>query len=287
MGRIASELADFAIITSDNPRREDPKAIIDEKSGEGSVGNAHHIIEDRREAIAEAIQMATSNDVVIVAGERSRGLPDHRHEMHHFSDREVIEEFSMWLLEDVISAVKGTPLRVERREFTGISTDSRNIRDGQLFIPSRLTSMDTILSRQAYLKSSGEASVRKAKKGHAESGRDHHSGGGYHTGALDLAGSRGCNSRPSSSRSPEVMGRHDKRAPCPHHDRICSAAYNEKNYNNHRRLPDAPLHENQPQYCVLGLGTNHQGEIALLARLVEPDLSTITNVNASHLRRAW
>lgn len=92
MGRIASELADFAIITSDNPRREDPKTIIEEIR-RGVVGNAHHIIEDRREAIAEAIRMATNRDVVIVAGKGHEDYQIIGTEIHRFSDREVIEGF--------------------------------------------------------------------------------------------------------------------------------------------------------------------------------------------------
>jgi len=92
MGRIASELADVAIITSDNPRREDPKVIIEEIR-RGLVGNAYHIIEDRREAIAEAIRIATSKDVVIVAGKGHEDYQIIGTEILHFSDREVIEEF--------------------------------------------------------------------------------------------------------------------------------------------------------------------------------------------------
>jgi UDP-N-acetylmuramoyl-L-alanyl-D-glutamate--2,6-diaminopimelate ligase len=92
MGRIASELADFTIITSDNPRREDPGTIIEEIR-RGLTGNAYHVIEDRRAAIAEAIQMATSKDVVIVAGKGHEDYQVIGTETLRFSDREVIEEF--------------------------------------------------------------------------------------------------------------------------------------------------------------------------------------------------
>ena len=56
MGRIASELADIAIVTSDNPRSEDPRAIIDEIVA-GADGELE-IVPDRREAIARAIETA-------------------------------------------------------------------------------------------------------------------------------------------------------------------------------------------------------------------------------------
>lgn len=91
MGRIASELADFVIVTSDNPRREEPSAIIEDiKRGLGS--GPHKIIEDRREAIAEALRTAGEGDTVLVAGKGHEDYQIIGTTRHHFSDREVIEQ---------------------------------------------------------------------------------------------------------------------------------------------------------------------------------------------------
>jgi UDP-N-acetylmuramoyl-L-alanyl-D-glutamate--2,6-diaminopimelate ligase len=70
MGRISSELADISIVTSDNPRSEDPAAIIDEiLAGVESVNErAVDAIVERRAAIAHAIALARSGDVVVIAG---------------------------------------------------------------------------------------------------------------------------------------------------------------------------------------------------------------------------
>jgi UDP-N-acetylmuramoyl-L-alanyl-D-glutamate--2,6-diaminopimelate ligase len=72
MGRIAAELSDYAIVTSDNPRSEDPQAIIAEVlAGVRAVdpGGARHVAEpDRARAIAHAIDVARSGDVVLIAG---------------------------------------------------------------------------------------------------------------------------------------------------------------------------------------------------------------------------
>jgi UDP-N-acetylmuramoyl-L-alanyl-D-glutamate--2,6-diaminopimelate ligase len=66
MGRIASELADVAIVTSDNPRSEDPEAIIAEiVAGMTAPGEQ---IPDRREAIERAVELAEPGDVVVIAG---------------------------------------------------------------------------------------------------------------------------------------------------------------------------------------------------------------------------
>ena len=92
MGRIASDLADFTIITSDNPRRENPLTIIEEIR-QGFAGDAYRVIENRREAIGEAIRMATANDVLLVAGKGHEDYQIIGTEVFHFSDREVIEEW--------------------------------------------------------------------------------------------------------------------------------------------------------------------------------------------------
>jgi UDP-N-acetylmuramoyl-L-alanyl-D-glutamate--2,6-diaminopimelate ligase len=91
MGKIASELADLTIITSDNPRREDPASIMEEIR-RGFVGDAYRSIENRREAIREAVRMTSDKDVLLVAGKGHEDYQIIGTETHHFSDREVIEE---------------------------------------------------------------------------------------------------------------------------------------------------------------------------------------------------
>jgi UDP-N-acetylmuramoyl-L-alanyl-D-glutamate--2,6-diaminopimelate ligase len=66
MGEIAGRLADLAIVTSDNPRSEDPEAIIDEILAGSPPGTAHEV--DRKLAIAQAIEAADAGDVVVIAG---------------------------------------------------------------------------------------------------------------------------------------------------------------------------------------------------------------------------
>jgi UDP-N-acetylmuramoyl-L-alanyl-D-glutamate--2,6-diaminopimelate ligase len=66
MGRVASDLADRAIVTSDNPRSEDPGAIVDQVLA-GTGGAAEREV-DRRRAIALAIEAAEPGDVVVIAG---------------------------------------------------------------------------------------------------------------------------------------------------------------------------------------------------------------------------
>jgi UDP-N-acetylmuramoyl-L-alanyl-D-glutamate--2,6-diaminopimelate ligase len=90
MGRIASELADVAIVTSDNPRSEEPDAIIGEIVA-GASGEVE-VEPDRREAIARAIGAASEGDVVVIAGkghEQGQQFADHT---VPFDDRDVARE---------------------------------------------------------------------------------------------------------------------------------------------------------------------------------------------------
>ena len=89
MGRIASELADVAIVTSDNPRSEEPEAIIAEVL-EGA-GDAE-VESDRREAIARAIGEAGEGDVVVIAGKGHEQGQQFADRTIPFDDREVARE---------------------------------------------------------------------------------------------------------------------------------------------------------------------------------------------------
>jgi UDP-N-acetylmuramoyl-L-alanyl-D-glutamate--2,6-diaminopimelate ligase len=91
MGKVAAELSDQIIITSDNPRSEDPEAIIDDIE-RGISPTAHVIREvDRRKAIEKALALAKKNDVVLIAGKGHEDYQIIGKERKHFSDREVVE----------------------------------------------------------------------------------------------------------------------------------------------------------------------------------------------------
>ncbi|MCX7821355.1 MAG: UDP-N-acetylmuramyl-tripeptide synthetase, partial [Brevinematales bacterium] len=89
MGEISGRIADFTIITSDNPRTEDPLTIIKEiEEGIKNVTTNYEIIVDRREAIRKAILMAKRNDCIVIAGKGHEDYQIIGKEKFHFSDRE-------------------------------------------------------------------------------------------------------------------------------------------------------------------------------------------------------
>jgi UDP-N-acetylmuramoyl-L-alanyl-D-glutamate--2,6-diaminopimelate ligase len=85
MGRVAAELADVAIVTSDNPRSEDPAAIAAEVADGFDVG----IELDRRAAIERAIESAGTGDVVVIAGKGHEQGQEFADRTIPFDDREV------------------------------------------------------------------------------------------------------------------------------------------------------------------------------------------------------
>ena len=90
MGKVASELADVAIVTSDNPRSEDPLAIIQDVLQGTGVGV--EIDPDRRSAIQRAVGLAEPGDVVVVAGKGHEQGQDMAGVVHPFDDRAVVRE---------------------------------------------------------------------------------------------------------------------------------------------------------------------------------------------------
>jgi UDP-N-acetylmuramoyl-L-alanyl-D-glutamate--2,6-diaminopimelate ligase len=93
MGRVATELADFTVITSDNPRSEDPLAIIEAIAG-GAVGEAYSTEPDRRSAIAMAVEMAEAGDIVLIAGKGHETYQIFADRTIDFDDRKVARELA-------------------------------------------------------------------------------------------------------------------------------------------------------------------------------------------------
>ncbi len=92
MGREALS-ADFAIVTSDNPRSEDPLAIIaDIESGMSAGKDRYEVVPDRRDAIARALELAQAGDSVLIAGKGHEDYQIVGDEVRHFDDRAVAAE---------------------------------------------------------------------------------------------------------------------------------------------------------------------------------------------------
>ena len=93
MGEAAGSLSDVVILTSDNPRTEDPEKILAEAEvGIQKTGKPYRKIADRREAIHQAISEARSNDLVLIAGKGHEDYQIIGREVFHFDDKEIARE---------------------------------------------------------------------------------------------------------------------------------------------------------------------------------------------------
>ena len=93
MGRIGTELADKAIITSDNPRTEDPEAIIaDITPGADQAGKRYEVVVDRREAIRHAMNIAKKDDIIVLAGKGHETYQEIMGVKHHMDEREIVAD---------------------------------------------------------------------------------------------------------------------------------------------------------------------------------------------------
>lgn len=98
MGQIGGQLADYCILTSDNPRNEDPMAILDAiEEGIRPTGCEYIVIENRREAIRYALTHAEPGDVVVLAGKGHETYQDIQGVKHPFDEKVVVRE----LLEEI------------------------------------------------------------------------------------------------------------------------------------------------------------------------------------------
>jgi len=193
----------------------------------------------------------------------------------------------MWRLDEIVEAVDGTILKVEKDLFTDISTDSRTVGEKELFIPVTGTNFDGhLFIREAYERSHGGALCERKRQDMygqlpgtivlvddttqalLDLARYRHRK--LNTTCIAITGSNG------KTTTKEILVHMIKGHSSVH--------YNEKNYNNIIGVSKSILAiEGRPDFCVFELGTNARGEIRKLAEATNPDASLITNINPSHL----
>lgn len=88
MGSVAAKYSDITIVTSDNPRTEDPRVIIDDIIV--GITDSHTVIEDRKDAIEYACKIASKDDIVVIAGKGHEDYQIIGTTKHHFSDKETV-----------------------------------------------------------------------------------------------------------------------------------------------------------------------------------------------------
>ena len=93
MGKIAAELSDFCVVTSDNPRSENPSKIIEDiLEGMKNISTPYVVVENRREAIKWALEHAEKDDIILLAGKGHETYQILPTGTIHFDEREVVDD---------------------------------------------------------------------------------------------------------------------------------------------------------------------------------------------------
>ena len=153
MGKIAGQWADCIVVTSDNPRTEDPERIIAdivpgvEASGATLVppeelfdrsqdAKKFSVVSDRHKAITLACSQAKNADWIVIAGKGHETYQIVGREKHYFDDRfEALQGLLAWSVKHLLAATKGQIVSGKQKVFYNrVSTDSRTIEPGDIFV---------------------------------------------------------------------------------------------------------------------------------------------------------
>lgn len=304
MAKAVEKYADHIIVTSDNPRNEDPEAIIDDIVAGFSENTSYDRIADRKAAILHGIKIAKKNDVLVLAGkghEDYQILADGKH--IHFDEREVVAECLKKAFGGTVAAVPQTkePLTLDEicRTVSGrpfgmnyspntvvyaneISSDTRTIKKGALFIGIKGENFDGNSFAEKAVNELGAVCAitsRIVKNTPCIVVSD------TRKALLELAGHF------RRKYSPVVVGVTGSVGKTTSKEFLSCALSSEfvtmkteGNHNNDIGLPFTLFRLNPGiQAAVIEMGMSHFGEISVLSRAAKPDICVITNIGYSHI----
>jgi len=317
MGRVAAELADVAIVTDDNPRSENPAEIRSRiKSGIELAGKQARTkkwlrqrrddqggfveIGDRGEAIREAVLSAGAEDIVLIAGKGHETYQINQSGRRFFDDRLAAQESSLLWNADILAEASGGVIlhKGSTPFFTSISTDSRTIEEGEVFVALRGENFDG----HDYLKTAVESGAACLLVSDKEKAQE------YDVacvvvddtitalGALALwrrqavrkmndplvIGITGsCGKTTAKEMTAAILARNWPDKPDQPTGRVLKTV---GNFNNLFGLPLSLLPVSaKHRGVVLELGMNMPGEIARLTEIADPAIACILNIYGVHL----
>jgi murE/murF fusion protein len=287
MGRVAAKLADSVIVTSDNPRSEDPASIIGQVVG--GIDSAYLAEPDRAGAIKLAVQSARSGDIVLVAGKGHEDYQEIAGVKTPFSDVAVAQAAlhgeSMMQLSEVVSALNAKLLGADVA-FDSVGSDSRNIQARQLFVALKGENFDgnsyateaINKGAAAVLVSDSATAARPAlvvndtRLALGELAKYWRSK--FSAPVIGITGSNGKTTTKEMLTAILAAATGDINK--------VHATYG--NLNNDIGLPLTLLKiKPQHQYVVAEMGMNHMGEIDYLTHIAKPNVAVINNANTAHI----
>lgn len=292
MGAVASRFADSVIVTSDNPRSEDPNSIIAQITRD--MTGSYVVETDRATAIKHAVLNAQSGDIVLIAGKGHEDYQEIAGVKMPFSDTAevcaALEQYqakavNMMQLSEAAAAVNAMLLGADVR-FDSVGTDSRSIAAGQLFVALKGENFDgNAFAAEAINKGAAAVMVsdaatmarpallvkdsRLALGALAKYWRDK-----FNAPVIGVTGSNGKTTTKEMLMSILAAATGDANK--------VHATYG--NLNNDIGLPLTLLKiRPQHQYVVAEMGMNHLGEIDYLTRIASPNVAVINNANTAHI----
>lgn len=312
MGAVAGQIADAVLITSDNPRGEQPEVILAEieqglvETGLQKVGRkeffvlrkpvkGYAIMADRREAIHQVCSRAGNRDVILIAGKGHETYQITAAGKHFFDDRVEARNGRMrWTIDHLLAATSG---RLEQRGMEmllgRISTDTRTLIPGDIFVALTGENFDG----HAYVGEAvtkGAAAVIVEKKCAAPDRRITVIGVADTLQALGSLAHYRRRLLAPEVRVIAITGSSGKTTVKEMTAAIFAAAFDripgqpvlktQGNLNNLIGLPLSLLNlDAGHRVAVMEMGMNRPGEIARLTRIADPDIGCIVNVQAAHL----
>ena len=312
MGAVAGRIADRILVTSDNPRNENPYTILEEietgllRTGikkvdykelctTGKSGKAYAVIEDRREAIHTVCAWAGKGDVVLIAGKGHETYQLTQAGKRFFDDRvEAKNGRVRWHAEHLLRATSGKlEAGGEKRLFGKISTDTRTLNANDIFLALQGDNFDGHdFVVKAVEKGAGAVLVSRPvphlKKNVTVIRVEN---------TLRALGDLACYRRQALAPEIRVIGITGSSGKTTVKE-MTAAIFEEQdkssgqdtvlktrgNLNNLVGLPLSLLQVNAGhRTAVMEMGMNRPGEIERLAGIADPDIGCITNVQAAHL----
>ena len=312
MGSVAGRIADVVLLTSDNPRGENPDIILaeiekgvietglqrsklDDLLDEQNQSRGYALLEDRRQAIHHVCGRATKDDVILIAGKGHEIYQVSVSGKRYFDDRvEARNGILRWTADHLLAATSGQMKTDDTFRLLGkISTDTRTINPGDVFVALQGENFDGHDYVEKAVAKGAQAVV--VHKECAELGRNVSV---IHVkDTLKALGDIAAYRRRLLHNDVKVIaitGSSGKTTVKEMTAAIFDAEYGKKpgrpvlktkgNLNNLIGLPLSLLNiDAGHRVAVMEMGMNRPGEIERLARIADPDIGCITNVQAAHL----
>ncbi len=306
MAKAAEQYADRIMVTSDNPRTEQPQQII----AESISGFAHpeKILTaiDREQAIKEVLHSATADDVILIAGKGHEDYQEIQGKTIPFSDKacvlSVLSDRTLSLCMSQVALALGEELSGKDQTFSQVSINSRTLEPGDLFVAIRGDNFDAHqFIKQAAEKGACGLIIEQSAEQNAEQNVEQKTD-------LDLAQIRVPDSRMALAQIAllwrkkfalpmiAITGSCGKTTVKEMTAAIMQAALHASpgqpeqvlatrgNFNNDIGVPLTLLRLSAAhKAAVIEIGASHSGEIKQLVALVQPDVAVITNAGHAHI----